>query len=615
MKPKAKERKSLFRFFEDSAVRWYDLVILLILMAFFFLSYEMRDLLHTAGCSYGYLDGHFFDFYDYLAEYGIAEDGSIGLHASYLPTVYLLFALWNIPMKLLGRVPAASAQLSFFPMMYAKLLPCIVWLACGVMVYKISLLYGMRERKSKLCLYAFLSMPVGLYGQFILGQYESIMIFLVLLGYYYWLKKKDFQFILFFALAVSVKYTALLVFLPLLVLREKKILKMLLYFVLVLSVAGLEFLVYMHSPVFMAYAFGVGASGDNPTGYINNAAYFTGFWRGGELKYVVYLAILSVILVLAYAYFKQTHDDTEERNYALYFTGLTLAALFCFSKWHPHWLMLLVPFFTVGAFLHKNTKGFMALELVFSVIFLAFCTCQFGDVADDVMLERGIFKYMLPDGRLSSYSTMADYLGFLDMSLELTVMTALIAAFALLKHPKFLSEDPAASQDQAAGWLRARYILPMMLYLMVSLLVVKNTINAPEAGYREESRSIFVNLNEEARVTQPLPEDVTSVGKLQFPVSRGEDFDPAAFTVRILDDSGTVLYETELYAEDYSEGEVVRLKPGVSSEAGQLSVEFIAERPDKKAGFCLLAADSAAYEEAYSDFKDLGCHLDMVIYP
>ena len=615
MKQKTKERKRLLRFFEDSAVCWYDIVILLILMGFFFLSFEMRDLLHTAGCSYGYLDGHFFDFYDYLAEYGIAEDGTYGLHASYLPTIYLLFAIWNIPMKLLGRVPVASAQLTFFPMMYAKLLPCLVWLACGVVIYKISLLYGMRERKSKLCMYAFLSMPVGLYGQFILGQYESIMIFLVLLGYYYWLKKKDFKFIMFFALAVSVKYTALLVFLPLLVLREKKIFKMLLYFVLVLSVAGLEFLVYMHSPVFMAYAFGVGGSGDNPTGYINNAAYFTGFWRGGELKYVVYLSILFVILVLAFAYFRHTHDDKEERNFGLYYTGLVLAAFFCFSKWHPHWLMLLIPFFTIGAFLHRNTKGFMALELLFSLVFLAFCTCQFGGVADEVMLEKGIFKYMLPDGKISSYSTMADYLGILDMSVELTVMTALIAAFALLKHPKMLAEDPAVSEDHAVGWLRARYIIPMMLYLLVSLLVVKNTLNAPDPGYNEEARVIFVNLNEEGMVTQPLPEEVTSVGKLQFPVSRGEDFDPAAFYVRILDEDGAVLYETELYAEDYSEGEVVRLEPGVFLESGRMSVEFAAERPDKKAGFCLLAADSGAYQEAYSAGKDLGYHLDMVVFP
>ena len=611
-----KDKKGLAAFFRDSAIRWFDAVILLALMLFCFLSYEMRDLYHTAGCSYGYLDGHFLDFYDYLAANGIAEDGSTGLFASYLPTVYLIFAVWNIPMKLFGRMPQASAMLSLVPMLYAKILPCIAYFTCGTLVYKISVIFGMRERKAKLCTYAFLSMPVGLYGQFILGQYESFLILFILLGFYFWLKKKDLYFLLFFAVAVSIKYTALLVFLPLLVLREKKILKMLLYMVLVFAVAGIEFLVYMHSPVFMAYAFGIGGSGDAPTGYVTNAAYFTGFFLGGELKYVVYLAFVAVAFVLAFAYFKQTRDDNEEARYALYFVGLALAAFFCFSKWHPQWLMLLVPFFTIGAFLHKNTRAFFALELLFSVIFIMFCTCQFGLITDEVMIERGILKYLLPGRKLSSYSAMSDYFGFLDMSLELTILTALIAIFAVFRHPKMLAEDGSISQDGAIGWLRARYIIPILMFILVSLFVVKNTIDRPGPFYREEARAIFVNLTEEEEVTQKVVTENGSVSRLQFPVSRGEAFDPVYFTVRVEDEGGTVLYEKRLYSGDYAEGEVVRLKPRIKTqENAELSVIFTAEKPGQDAGFCLLGAEGDAYDEATSGGKTLGYHLDMVLFP
>ena len=616
MKRKNAEKKSLTAFFRDSAVRWFDAVIMLSLMLFCFLSYEMRDLYHTAGCSYGYLDGHFLDFYDYLAANGIGEDGSQGLFASYLPTVYLIFAVWNLPMKLLGRVPQASAMLSLVPMLYAKILPCLAYFACGYVVYKISLIYGMQERKAKLCMYAFLSMPVGIYGQFILGQYESFLMLFVLLGFYYWLKKKDLLFILFFAIALSVKYTALLVFLPLLVLREKNIMKMLLYTVLVFAVAGLEFLIYMHSPVFMSYAFGVGASGDTPTGYITNAAYFTGFFRGGELRYVVYLAFFAVIMVLAASYFKQCRDDTEEKRYALFFTGLALSAFFCFSKWHPHWLMLLVPFFTIGAFLHRNTKAFFALELLFSVLFIMFSTCQFGLITDEVMIEKGILKYLLPDHRLSSYSAMSDYFGVLDMSLELSVLTALIAVFAVFKHPKMLPEDAALSQDRSIVWLRVRYILPILMFILVSLFIVKNTIDRPAAMYREEARSIFVNLAEEKEVSQEITAEAGTVSRLQFPVSRGEAFDPLNFTVTVLDENGNCLYEKQLYSGDYTEGEVVRLKPGINTaEGSRLTVRFQADDPEKEAGFCLLAAEGDGYEEASSEGRKLGYHLDMTVFP
>ena len=113
----------------EGPIRWWDYLILAALMLFCFLSYEMRDLLHTAGCSYGFLDGHILDFYDYLAAQGIAEDGTVGLHASYLPTVYVIFALWNLPMKIFGIVPRATAQLSMTAVMWAKILPCLAYFA------------------------------------------------------------------------------------------------------------------------------------------------------------------------------------------------------------------------------------------------------------------------------------------------------------------------------------------------------------------------------------------------------------------------------------------------------------------------------------------------------
>ena len=204
-----------------------DWILLLVLMALCFVSFEMRDLVHTAGCSYGFLDGHIFDFYDYLKASAIGEDGSVGLVASYLPSVYVIFAVWNLPMKIFGLVPSATADLGFLPLMWAKILPCLVFFCCGYLVFRICGLLGMGPRKSKFCMFAFLASPVCLFGQFVIGQYESFMILFVLLGFYYWLRKKDLQFILFFGIALTFKYTAVLLFFPLLVLREKRILRVL----------------------------------------------------------------------------------------------------------------------------------------------------------------------------------------------------------------------------------------------------------------------------------------------------------------------------------------------------------------------------------------------------
>ena len=137
---------------------------------------------------------------------------------------------------------------------------------------------GMGSKKSKLCAYACLTMPVAFYAQFIFGQYDIIMTFCVLLGVYYYLKKKDIWFIFWFAIAMTFKYSALLIFAPLLLYREKNVWKIIASCVLLMVPFVLEFFVYRNSPVFQAYVFGFGGNAvSSPTGYIMNAGYYTGF--------------------------------------------------------------------------------------------------------------------------------------------------------------------------------------------------------------------------------------------------------------------------------------------------------------------------------------------------
>ena len=52
------------------------------------------DLIHTALSSYAYLQGHIADFYEYNKLYLGGND--------YLPTLYIIFALWNTQLHLLG---------------------------------------------------------------------------------------------------------------------------------------------------------------------------------------------------------------------------------------------------------------------------------------------------------------------------------------------------------------------------------------------------------------------------------------------------------------------------------------------------------------------------------
>ena len=85
----------------------WDYVAFAAIAVFCFLVFQQSDLLHTAGCSYGYLNGHFRDFYDYC--------GTFDIHPAYMPSFYLIFAIWNIPMRLFGIVTFPTENLPVTP--------------------------------------------------------------------------------------------------------------------------------------------------------------------------------------------------------------------------------------------------------------------------------------------------------------------------------------------------------------------------------------------------------------------------------------------------------------------------------------------------------------------
>ncbi|MBP5254507.1 MAG: DUF2029 domain-containing protein, partial [Lachnospiraceae bacterium] len=536
-------RNSFFERLTARPLRWFDWVVFALFFLFCFFSYQMTDLLHTAACSYGYLNGHILDFYDYLAEAGTDVHGGSGLWAAYFPTIYVLFAIWNLPMRLFGIVTVPTGQLGFLPVMWAKVLPCAAYLACGYVVFLICCRLRMGEIKARVAMYAFLTVPAAFFSQLILGQYESLVLLCVLLGYYYWLQEKDVPFILWFSVGVTFKFTILFFFIPLVLLREKDFLKILVRCAAVMGLTVLEYLVYRGSPAFAANVFGVSGSA-TPVGFLFNASYFTGF-RFSGVEYQVYLVVLAFAAVCGYSYFLRTEEKEELPAYSVYVMGLAGAALFCFTKWHAHWLMLVIPFWTIGAFLSSHTKLWLALDLVFMVFFAMFNVEAFAYAHDEVLLNPGIFKFLMPGGRVASYTVMKEYLGFLNPSLVLSLLTAMIGAFALFKHPKFMRADADSMKDVSMGWIRGRFIAGMLVFIVPSMICLFTTLYPPEMHYSEQRWSEVVMLEPDVPVEQRFYATGSRVSKIAFPVAVRSDEGRGVLAVTLLDASGNVLYSHE----------------------------------------------------------------------
>ena len=531
-----------------SGLKMVDYILFAVAALFCFLVFQQRDLLHTAGCSYGYLNGHLRGFYDYCAEFDI--------HPSYMPTTYMLFAFWNIPMRLFGVVTVPTENLPLVAVMWAKLLPCLVYLAMAPVIYGICMELGMEEKKSRLAVYACMTAPVAFYAQFIFGQYDSFMTFCTLLGVWFYLKKKEKGFLACFAIAITFKYSALLLFLPMLLLREKNFWKIVLKVVIAAVPFALLYLLYRSSPTFSAYVFGLGGTaGDNPAGYILNAGYFTGFSLMPH-DYKVSLTVLVYALICALAYFTWPRDEKSFGQWTFYLAGLVFFVLFGLAKWHPQWLLFAVPYWCIGAFLHRDTKIFLVLDLLFMVIYTVFNVQMIPDNVDQAMFNHGVLGFLV-NGDIGTELMMKDLIGKLSRELCLSLLTAMMLVFALFKHPKYLATNPA-SEISVNGWLRARFIGGAAVFVLPAFVCLYVALRSPDPGFSVRDNAgiaTFYRLGD--KVTQTFRSRGSSLDKLQFVVGVNGQENTGYIKLTLTDEAGKILYEKDWPTAGFIEQEVV----------------------------------------------------------
>lgn len=289
-------------------------------------------------------------------------------------------------------------------------LPFVVYLICGLLVYKTADELGMGSGKAKICAYAYLTMPIGFYSQFILWQVADIFtVAFVLLGFYFWLKGKDLLFVLLFGMTGIFNSLAILIFVPLLFLKEKNIWRIfgsLFISVLPTLIKAIVYLINNRAETYTRGFLG--------TGY-EAAGIMTGMTD-------ISVAVLLCIIVAAYAYFKNITLKEERVKWAVYLIGLMMFAVFGLGRWEPEWLLVMAPFMTLGAFIHSDTKFFIALELA-----LMLCL-------------EGIFVLE-------------------DINIVLSVYVVLLLIMAVFKHPTYSPGGFKHAVDKdTMSFIRVRFI-------------------------------------------------------------------------------------------------------------------------------------------------------------
>ena len=204
--------------------------ILLIQLAMFY-CYIYGDVLITAMHGMNFWDclfsGNIKDFYKLNLDAKLVAGYYEGEYsAAYDFLIYIIFAIWNFPLWICRKFWGVEYPLnSFLGIMWAKSIVILFYVLTMVVLQKILKKCSFNNKKLFIVLMTtsiFVSAYLGM-----VGQYDIITIFFMLLGIYYLICDRFLLFVLLFSIAIPTKVFALIAFVPILLLYEKRIIKVL----------------------------------------------------------------------------------------------------------------------------------------------------------------------------------------------------------------------------------------------------------------------------------------------------------------------------------------------------------------------------------------------------
>lgn len=332
-------------------------IILLLLAVLFVASYTYNDILITTRQSIRLWDcvfqGRPLDFYQYNV--GIVTGLSlypVPQNASYDFTIYLIFGVWNFPLWILERFFHVPVMENLFCLIWPKLLMLFASFFAARSLRRIAGLLGLGETAERWVPFFWCSSVLVCSSMLMISQYDVISVVFILLGFEAYLRQNTRSFLLYFALATSCKYFALLIFLPLVLLRWKKILH-----VLLLSIGSLSISLFWKA-LFLLTSKTV----EEPSMILTLMSTLV----KSEISVGLYPASLFVLFTLAvvvYAYSQANDSDLQQEN-ALYVSTASMIGFLVLTSIYPYWSILATPFLVLLCFSNrKQLKINLFLEM------------------------------------------------------------------------------------------------------------------------------------------------------------------------------------------------------------------------------------------------------------
>lgn len=277
--------------------------------------------------------------------------------SAYPFTIYLIFAIWNFPIWMIEKISGMNIYNTIPGMVWQKCLLLTFFAASSIQFYRLVNYLKKDKTIARNAVWVFATSVLIFTGTLIGSQYEIVTLFFILLGINGWATNDNRKFLFSFVVAISLKYFALLCFLPLLVLREKNIWKVM--FATAFSILPTKLLVAVFPKPY---------TGSAVNTLLGN--FFSYNLSLGAVQIPLFFTVVAGTILWCYLQEAQKSDEQIQR--AVFSLLMIMGAFATLTSSHPYWLVLSVPFFVLGVFFSNGNenKGLLCETVACSSIVL-----------------------------------------------------------------------------------------------------------------------------------------------------------------------------------------------------------------------------------------------------
>lgn len=346
-------------------------------IAFCFMTMLYLDNIINSSFGYNYISsvfsGNFKEFYN-------SAEWSYGI------TIYTIYAIWSIPVWIVNHMFGISDNMTAVPvLLWYKLLLVLFAVWSVYIVGKIAECLDFDKKREIQFQYA--SSCLFVFPVFALPQCDIIGLCFVLMGILSYLKEENRKFIIYFAIAITMKYFALFVFIPLVLYRYRRLNKL-----VGVLVAGAVLTVI--SMVLITH------SAQGSTQMANDQYYINAHIRrlnavSLRLSSDIVIGLLAffytALCVLAYVVPNNASRECRAK-YALWLSLAGYMSFFLFYDANFYWQVLLTPFFILVSYSNmKNCKISLLLELAYSTAIIL----KYVYINNWVIMGGKTFSYLI----------------------------------------------------------------------------------------------------------------------------------------------------------------------------------------------------------------------------